>query len=361
MHSKVDAKHLPLEMAKPNVMVVPYTTNVLFPKLGPLAVKRYVRVAARLLTDYAAMLKAAELDKDTGKKPRPGRRGGQSRRRNPVFINPHEATDKYYAELLEEFRDFDRRYLYSQMVGRTPALSGATVVGARPGTTQPDVTSPGGGAGGGVFFERPGGGAIVERIGDVGGIFEGVTGTFTIGSESFVEAFPIGVVAEPGATATALVSIAADGRIVEPAPSMADVMLPGGSTVPMVALSDNGRSLSEKQVEQQLDAQDKSYKTALLYSWMALPNAVAADLYDLGAIADTETVFVANMLAGDTVKAVATLLDRATAKRQKDLSDLHSDYTDARIEQVQGYIDMALKLCERLDVDLGQIPARYAR
>lgn len=54
MQTNIPSNVLPTDIADPNSLTTTYTTNVLYPKLGPLAVNRYVRIVAGLLRDYAA-------------------------------------------------------------------------------------------------------------------------------------------------------------------------------------------------------------------------------------------------------------------------------------------------------------------
>lgn len=54
MQTNIPASTLPTDLAEPNSLSTTYTTNVLYPKLGPLSVNRHVRIIAGLLRDYAA-------------------------------------------------------------------------------------------------------------------------------------------------------------------------------------------------------------------------------------------------------------------------------------------------------------------
>ncbi len=59
---------LPETIAEPNALVSYYSTNVLYPKIGPLAVNRQVKIIARLLRDYAATINLVGITKDYEKK-----------------------------------------------------------------------------------------------------------------------------------------------------------------------------------------------------------------------------------------------------------------------------------------------------
>lgn len=56
MKTSIPDNVLPTVLATPNSLTTTYTTNVMYPKLGPLAVNRYTRVIAGLLQDYAAAM-----------------------------------------------------------------------------------------------------------------------------------------------------------------------------------------------------------------------------------------------------------------------------------------------------------------
>jgi len=64
MKTNIPDNILPTNMADPNSLTTTYTTNVMYPKLGPLAVNRYVRVIAGLLRDYAASVSLVRRVKD---------------------------------------------------------------------------------------------------------------------------------------------------------------------------------------------------------------------------------------------------------------------------------------------------------
>ncbi|MFB9058040.1 hypothetical protein ACFFU9_14945 [Mariniflexile ostreae] len=59
---------LPETISEPNALVSYYTTNVLYPKIGPLAINRQVKVIARLLRDYASSINLIDMTRDFEKK-----------------------------------------------------------------------------------------------------------------------------------------------------------------------------------------------------------------------------------------------------------------------------------------------------
>ncbi|WP_439182719.1 hypothetical protein [Carboxylicivirga taeanensis] len=63
MKTSIPQSVIPESIDSPNALTTYYTTNVLYPKIGPLAVNRYVKLIARLLKDYAASVHLIELVK----------------------------------------------------------------------------------------------------------------------------------------------------------------------------------------------------------------------------------------------------------------------------------------------------------
>lgn len=68
MKASIPKAVLPETIADPNALISYYSTNVLYPKIGPLAVNRQVRIIARLLRDYAASIKLIDRTKEFEKK-----------------------------------------------------------------------------------------------------------------------------------------------------------------------------------------------------------------------------------------------------------------------------------------------------
>ncbi|BDD05618.1 hypothetical protein [Aureibacter tunicatorum] len=64
MKINIPEQFLPHTTANPNSLVTTYNTNVLYPKLGPLAVSRHIRVIARILKDYAAAASLLGKERD---------------------------------------------------------------------------------------------------------------------------------------------------------------------------------------------------------------------------------------------------------------------------------------------------------
>lgn len=64
MKTNIPAEALPSKLSNPNKLSTTYTTNILFPKLGPAAVNKYVKLCAGMIRDIASAVSLVEKVKD---------------------------------------------------------------------------------------------------------------------------------------------------------------------------------------------------------------------------------------------------------------------------------------------------------
>ncbi|MGB6231735.1 MAG: hypothetical protein WBF53_16585 [Litorimonas sp.] len=360
MRAQVPEEFLPTRIDDRNAVIVPYTTNVLFPKLGPLAVKRYVRVVAAILQEFSALVKAAELDKDTGEKP--GRRPKNAGRfdieavtRNPVLVNPHRSWQANYMDFLNDFQDFNRSHLIGDDGRIDGGLVNANGVGADPAVVNP-------GAGGRIT--QPG---IAEVITQPGGFSRstmlGGTGLRTVAR---TDAFRTHLLDDSNRTTDKTVVVTADGRVIDEQLSTHEIM---SRRMEIRSLSESNTGqpgLSMKAVKAQQKAQVAILKEATLYSWLAKPSDLAEDLYNAGGLKlDRKFFFDDAVIEAATIEARAKtlmeILGSVVEKRLEELGVQHRDYTRKAVAKARELISMALQVCETFKIDIEPIPALYEK
>lgn len=311
MKTNIPSSALPVNLSDPNKLSTTYTTNILYPKLGPVAVNSYVKAAALLLRDLASATLLIEKVKDYSKAynasvsiiPKPE----HWLRENVVFRPVLETGDIYSKVFIAGLSSFNETSVKED---------GIKVDGER----------------------NVSGHTTREFSGDLNVL----TTTIGTGRMSRRSGPSIIAVGDGASTVRAITDLDSgefkliNGRVSKLELSPIELITDKSSLLNEQNINADSVKINSEELLKVIDHQKKAYMLGNIMHGLSQPNVVVSDLVD------ARFISVEGNLVKDTVLASENITTLVITSLQT-----RNNISDSRIEETGRLIDQGLELLER--------------